>query len=386
MITTSGLRELSMDLMMSQNIPELKEFIIHDIKRTGVHLGAGSYGDVEELCWNGTKCAGKRLHDTLLGTISNGTSKAANKFVSECKIIAKIRHPNIVMFLGLCFFRDHNNQSRPVLVMEKLNDNLNNLLEEKPNIQLAVKCSILMDIIRGLVHLHSHNPPIAHRDLTSRNILLTNSLQAKIADLGTARMLSSGKSNRMLHTPMPGAPIFMPPEATGLNIKYDPIKLDVFSFGHIMLHTLTQVFPCDLLPPTYEDPPGTNKIKGRNELERRIHYMEILYSQFKKGHVLTDLITACLSDNPKKRPKTIDAMSVIEVYHLELENAGEKCNLYPTLIVDKPAPEKKVLIEKVDDTDFDAVGEMRLRAASFLDTHILVRDGRREEYTNILDV
>ena len=77
---------------------ELQGFVLQNITRTGVHLGTGSYGEVEELCWNGTKCAGKCLHETLLDQRQGGgaSSIMASKFVSECSMIAKIRHPNVV--------------------------------------------------------------------------------------------------------------------------------------------------------------------------------------------------------------------------------------------------------------------------------------------------
>ena len=355
---------------MTEEYPELKEFILSGIKRTGVRLGSGSYGDVEELCWNGTKCAGKRLHESLLQSQS---PQIAQKFISECKIIAKIRHPNIVLFLGLCFFSDHEYHRRPVLVMEKLNDNLGNFLENQPNIRLSVKSSILLDISRGLVHLHSQNPPIIHRDLTSRNILLTSSLQAKIADLGTARILGSQRYSRISkQTPVPGTPIFMPPEAFSSSPTYDT-KLDVFSFGGVMLHTLTQVSPCDLLSPKYQS--GT-KTKARSELERRTHYMEILYSSLGKEHQLTKLITNCLADLPKKRPVTRETMQLLEAFHLELENCGKKYDPFSGLSVLIEDADKKPtkIVESVEETDGEWDIVQRKRTATFMETHILVSD------------
>lgn len=352
-----------------ENYPELQKFLLHDVKRTGVRLGAGSYGEVEELCWSGTKCAGKCLHETLLDYNPGISSIMTTKFISECKMIAKIRHPNVVQFLGLWFFLDYKEQKRLYLVMEKLNDDLSTLLDHKPNIQLPVKCSILLDISRGLVHLHGHDPPITHRDLSTRNILLTASMQAKIADLGTARMIGS---HRMQHTPMPGAPPFMPPEANAAEPKYDS-KLDIFSFGHVMLHTLIQVNPCDLLAPTYQTPAG--KIKGRSEEERRGAYLQILYGGLKKEHPLSKLTVQCLKNEPKRRPAAKEAMKILEDFHLELENAGEKYNAFSKMtdiIQDKHGK----TMERKEGEDI-ARGQwdvdQRTRSTSFIESHILVR-------------
>ena len=359
--------------MVDQQHPELQEFMLDNVHRTGVHLGTGSYGEVEELCWNGTKCAGKCLHEALLDHAPGTSSIIAGKFVSECKIIARIRHPNIVQFLGLCFFLDYRDQKRLYLVMERLYDNLHNLLDKKPNIHLSVKCSILLDISKGLVHLHSHNPCIIHRDLSTKNILLSASMQAKIADLGTARMISSEKlARKLMHTPMPGTFVFMPPEASTTKPIYDT-KLDMFSFGHVMLHTLLQVFPCELEAPTYHTANG--KVRGRSALEQRERYMDLLYSQLKKDHTLCKLTVNCLQDMPAKRPTAKEVLKILEDYHLELENSGEKYNAFSQLsaiinVDDKLGDSTAGPVRVVPDGAWDT--EFRKRTATFIESHILV--------------
>lgn len=364
---------------MVDNHPELQQFILQDVKPTGVHLGTGAYGAVVELCWNGTKCAGKRLHDTLLYCLpSTAASAITGKFVAECKMIAKIRHPNIVQFLGLCFLKDNKEQQRLYLMMEKLNDNLCSLLENQPNIELAVKCSILLDVSRGLVHLHSFKPPIVHRDLSTKNILLTASLQAKIADLGTAKMIGSQK---LLHTPVPGTPVFMPPEASGSSPQCTP-KLDVFSFGHVTLHTLTQVFPSEIMAPTYQT--TSEKTKARTEVERRERYLEILYMQLGKDHRLSKLTVSCLANEPKKRPTAKEAMEILKELHPALEKFRGKSGSISS------EKNMAVVVEDVDGKGGKVGGggsgggggleeglgfwdmNMRNRTASFIDSHILV--------------
>ena len=129
----------------------------------------------------------------------------------------------------------------PVLVMEQLNTNLDNLLETSLSIPLTLKRSLLADVARGLLHLHTHNPPIVHRDLSARNILLTSSLVAKISDLGNARIINlrPGQLARTLSR-IPGTLAYMPPEAFDEPLRYGS-QLDIFSFGHLALFTFTQV-------------------------------------------------------------------------------------------------------------------------------------------------
>ena len=136
---------------------------------------------------DGLMCAGKKLHDALVEAGNAGVQDITQKFVDECQLMSGLRHPHIVQFLGICFLRDSN---LPVLIMEYLLTSLDELLESKPNIPLYLKRSILRDVACGLVYLHNHSPPIIHRDLTSRNILLNSSMVAKVADLGVARILN----------------------------------------------------------------------------------------------------------------------------------------------------------------------------------------------------
>ena len=153
-------------------------------------------------------------------------------------MMAEIRHPHVVQFLGLCYLEG---SALPVLVMERLENSLDNLLESSPSLPLTLKRSLLADVAQGLLYLHTCSSPIVHRDLSARNVLLTSSLVAKISDLGNARIvnLQPGQLAKTL-TRVPGAQVYMPPESFDQKSQYGP-QLDIFSFGHLALFTLTQV-------------------------------------------------------------------------------------------------------------------------------------------------
>ena len=183
-------------------------------------------------------CAGKKIHEILLDPGNEGMRDIAGRYVQECQLMSDLRHPNITQFMGVCFLP---NCQLPVLLMERLDGSLNDLLETTPNIPLVLKCSMLDDVSRGLLYLHQHTPQIIHRDLTAKNVLLTSSLVAKITDFGNARIvnLQPGQLARTLSR-LPGTLAYMPPEALSANARYGP-SLDVFSFGHLALFTLNQV-------------------------------------------------------------------------------------------------------------------------------------------------
>ena len=166
------------------------------------------------------------------------------------------------------------------------------LPKTKPYILVGLKRSVLHDVARGLSFLLSHSPPIIHRDLSARNVLLNSGMVAKIADLGVARIAPSLRATTM--TKAPGASIYMPPEALDDESKYN-VTIDIFSFGVLAIFTLSQTFPKPLSA-TYVDDSGRI---ARNELERRGNYMQQIHRLLREGHPLIQMIQCCL--NNRKR-------------------------------------------------------------------------------------
>ena len=187
---------------------------------------------------NGLVCSAKKIHEILLDTGNIGVREIAAKYLQECQIMSDLRHPNITQFIGLCFLA---NSQLPLLVMERLEGSLDDLLETVSHIPLSLKRSILEDVARGLLYLHKHNPQIIHRDLTAKNVLLTSSLVGKITDLGNSHIvdIQPGQLDQTLSR-NPGTLVYMPPEAMTTASRYGP-SLDIFSFGHLGLFVGLQV-------------------------------------------------------------------------------------------------------------------------------------------------
>ena len=193
--------------------------------------------------------------------------------------------------------------------MEKLQTSLDNLLETSPNIPLDVKVHLLTGTARGVVYMHSHTPPIAHRDLTARNILIDSGLDAKIADLGVAKMVNIQPGQlAATMTAGPGNNLYMPPETVQEEgaTRYNT-AIDIFSFGVVSLFTLTQTFPKDLKPPNYHDP-VTRRVLGRTEIERREHYIQPMQAALGETHPLVKLTLDCLEYLPEDRPSAMEVL------------------------------------------------------------------------------
>ena len=178
------------------------------------------------------------MHDILLQQDNEGVESVVAKYLQECQLMASLRHPNITQFLGICFLPD---SQLPLLVMEQLDMSLDDLLEHVPGLTLFLKLSFLENVCDGLDYLHSRQPQIIHRDLTATNVLLNSHFIAKISDMGNSRIVSMrpGQLVRTL-SQLPGTLVYMPPEALSDDHRYGP-SLDIFSYGHLALFTLTQV-------------------------------------------------------------------------------------------------------------------------------------------------
>ena len=205
--------------------------------------------------------------------------------------------------MGVHFSR-HSRQ--PMLVMEYLPLSLTQCLETHQDLPLQIKYSILLDVAKGLNYLHCKRPPIVHRDLTANNILLTSNFIAKISDLGVSRMADTFKQKQL--TIAPGNWNVMPPEALKDNPIYDH-KLDVFSYGCLILHVFTHQWPA----PTAQYVPSTSPSrKGSFDLvpewNRRLKYMNAISSD----NPFFPFAKSCLDNNPKKRPTMSDAIICAE--------------------------------------------------------------------------
>ena len=288
---------------MNDDFAALQDFAIDNI-RIGNQIGRGANGRILEAKWEGTVVAVKEIHSIFMNEVGDLEFQSFKRsFLRECEQSSRLRHPNIVRFFGIY----HPPGARvPSLVMERLHCSLTSLLESNPVVPIGTKISIIKDVALGLRYLHTRNPPIIHRDLSSNNV--SKGMEGKIGDLGTARLVDPRRQSRM--TKAPGTVDFMPSEALEdvTNIHYGK-ELDVFSFGCVMLHTLSHQWPTPSQAVIIN--PETGLITGgRSEVERRNKYFERIDRS--RSDVLIPLIESCLSNLPKNRPSIVRVCDQLE--------------------------------------------------------------------------
>ena len=205
-------------------------------------IGRGSYGEVFQAVWNRQRVAAKRIHSEFFKTGFHDKELRdhyVNGFRREWEVLRLLDHPNIVKMYTVLFPVNRS----PIIITELLHCDLQRFIAEStssPKIPTIKLLNIARDVIGGLVYMHSLSPPVVHRDLATKNILLTEGGQAKIADLGVAKVFAAGKE--MFATTVPGTPLYAAPETypvmMGFKVveaaKYGP-KVDIFSFGAVFM-------------------------------------------------------------------------------------------------------------------------------------------------------
>ena len=299
-----------------QVFKEVLQFTLPNLRATGTVIGTGAHATVEEVLVSTRLCAAKRIHSHLQHSQefrNDALTRIAEQFPKECQLLASIKHPNIVEFIGIFFFPG---ESLPALVTERLHTNLQDLLDPRDspsrNLLLSLKCSILCDVANGLAHLHGLS--IIHRDLSARNVVLTDDMKAKLVDLGTALKEPIMKVMSTL-TVQPGCSVYMPPEACSTEmVNYDR-SIDIFSLGVLTIFTIGEKFPGNPLPSTYTE---NSRLVARSELERREEYMKDVQEklrasdQLRENHPLLLLIRRCLQNDPPKRPDIYEVKALLK--------------------------------------------------------------------------
>lgn len=167
--------------------------------------------------------------------------------------MADMRHPNIVLFMGICL-------SPPMLVMEYCSRGsvYQAIHVDRINFDWSLLLRILMNAARGMSFLHQvgykcfifgltyvqHDPPIIHRDLKSLNLLLDENWRCKVSDFGLSTLKKMNLRTDE-DTPMGSIPWMAPESAT--SDKVDE-KSDVYGFGIIIFEILKKAMPYENTP------------------------------------------------------------------------------------------------------------------------------------------
>ncbi|CAI9759330.1 unnamed protein product [Fraxinus pennsylvanica] len=156
------------------------------------------------------------------------------RLYSEVYLLRTLKHENIIR--SYASWMDDKNKTMNMITELFTSGSLRQYRKKHKNVDLKAIKNWARQILRGLHYLHTHSPPIIHRDLKCDNIFVNgNHGEVKIGDLGLATIMQQATARSVI-----GTPEFMAPEL--YEDEYNEL-VDVYSFGMCMLELVTCEYP-----------------------------------------------------------------------------------------------------------------------------------------------
>ncbi|XP_004504203.1 integrin-linked protein kinase 1-like [Cicer arietinum] len=222
--------------MTVANPREVPEYELNPLELQVRKSDGISKGTYQVAKWNGTKVAVK-----ILDKDSYSDPDTINVFKHELTLLEKVRHPNVVQFVGAV------TQNIPMMIVREYHakGDLAGYLQKKGRLSPSKVLRFALDIARGLNYLHECKPdPIIHCDLKPKNILLDNGGQLKVAGFGTVRFSLISPDKAMLAQPEANvdlSSLYVAPEIYRGD-AFDR-SVDAYSFGLIVYEMIEGIPP-----------------------------------------------------------------------------------------------------------------------------------------------
>uniref|UniRef100_A0A1J3G121 non-specific serine/threonine protein kinase n=1 Tax=Noccaea caerulescens TaxID=107243 RepID=A0A1J3G121_NOCCA len=265
----------------------------------GPPFAQGAFGKLYKGIYNGEDVAIK-----ILERPENSLDKAQfmeQQFQQEVTMLANLKHPNIVRFIGAC--------RKPMvwcIVTEYAKGgSVRQFLTKRQNRAVPLKLAVkqALDVARGMAYVHGRN--FIHRDLKSDNLLISADKSIKIADFGVARIEVQTEGM----TPETGTYRWMAPEM--IQHRAYNQKVDVYSFGIVLWELITGLLPF-----------------------QNMTAVQAAFAVVNRGvrptvpsdclPVLSDIMTRCWDANPEVRPCFLEVVSLLEAAEIEIMTTARK--------------------------------------------------------------
>lgn len=269
----------SEDVTRSQALAFEEQYVRRDI------IGHGAFKTVYraydsdegiEVAWNQVRLQGVKPEQKA-------------KILGEITILEQLETDYIMRILNSW---ESSNGEYLIFITEIMSSGtLKDYVRDASRIKLKTIKKWCTQILHGLDYLHSHQPPIIHRDLKCDNIFIHGSRgEVKIGDLG----LSICMKDKKFASSVIGTPEFMAPEL--YEEKYDS-KVDIYAFGMCVLELVTGDYPyseCENAAQVYKKVSNGIQPHGINSI---------------KHQPTRDFIFSCIAEDPDKRPSARELLN-----------------------------------------------------------------------------
>ncbi|XP_039170141.1 MDIS1-interacting receptor like kinase 2-like [Eucalyptus grandis] len=259
-------------------------------------IGVGGQGSVYKAqLQTGKTVAVKKLNEAM--DIERANRKA---FEREIHALIEARHRNIIKLYGFCSSSRHSFLVYKFLESGSLKDVLND--EERiATFDWNRRVNVVKGVAYALSYMHHEcSPPIIHRDVSSKNILLDEEYEAHVSDFGSAKVLKPYSSNWTSFASTFG---YAAPElAYTMEVNE---KCDVYSFGVVALEVIMGSHPGDLISSlaSSSSSSSSNPVASwplKKVLDQRIPYSKD--NVLGEVALVTKMAFSCLNSKPEHRP------------------------------------------------------------------------------------
>ncbi|KAK9741709.1 hypothetical protein RND81_03G122900 [Saponaria officinalis] len=300
-LTDDGLAQALMDPNFpTEGLKNFEEWTI-DLRKLymGDAFAQGAFGKLYRGTYEGEEVAIK-----ILERPENDQERAQlmeQQFQQEVMMLATLKHPNIVRFIGAC--------RKPMvwcIVTEYAKGgSVRQFLTKRHNRSVPLKLAVkqALDVARGMEYVHGLG--LIHRDLKSDNLLIFADKSIKIADFGVARIEVQTEGM----TPETGTYRWMAPEM--IQHRQYTQKVDVYSFGIVLWELITGMLPFQNMTAVQAAFAVVNKGV------RPIIPPDCL-------PVLGEIMSRCWDPNPDFRPPFSDVVKMLEYAETEIMTTVRK--------------------------------------------------------------
>jgi serine/threonine protein kinase len=138
-------------------------------------ISMGGFSVIHKGQYKGLEVAVKKVFNP------NITEELLAEMGNEVNMLAKFRHPNIVLMIGICSLPPNL-----CIAMEYIPGSLHDLLyKQKVELKDTDRAYLVRQIVSTIYYLHSHS--IVHRDIKSHNFLVGDKFLLKLCDFGLAK-------------------------------------------------------------------------------------------------------------------------------------------------------------------------------------------------------
>ncbi|KAF9496004.1 hypothetical protein BDN71DRAFT_1446698 [Pleurotus eryngii] len=196
-------------------------------------VAMGTFNDIFMGTWLDKEKVALRLPRSV-----GNTHNIIRRFQREVEIWRRLRHPNIVHFLGIAYIEDQ------LMMVSRWMDNgtSTEYIDKYPNVN---RLQLLYDVATGLEYLHSQR--MVHGDLRGSNVLISKQGVACLSDFGLSKLLEDIGQGMTASSADATSPRWAAPELMK-HSKPASTSSDVWSFAMFALELMTGAKPFAYLP------------------------------------------------------------------------------------------------------------------------------------------